>query len=98
MRATEFDWAPLESISKEPEKAGFYRLTRDNYWVVDDTDHIPVFRKYSMQCNANKEIVEDLVAKGLYGEAKVRVVFLEKAWIPIEPRDYSTRLKTRARK
>ena len=87
-----FTWVPLEKIQTEPEKGGLYKMLRDHYWVVDDTDHIPIFNGQSLQCHSNKEIVEAFSAK-LFKEVNIRIVFLERAWIPIRCHDFDISLK-----
>jgi len=89
---TKFTWIPLAQIQKEPENSGLYELVRSCYWIVDDTDHIPVSAGGSLQYNISKDLAE-AVAKNLFRKVDVHIVFLEKAWIPVSCADFDIKLK-----
>ena len=82
----DFIRVPISEAISIPEKGGFYRLIKNHYWQVDNSENILFYKNlYSPQCNMNKAIVESIAGKI---EEGMKAVLIENVWIKHNCEDY----------
>lgn len=87
--ATKYHWVYRADVIYPVQPYGIYKLLLSNYWIANDQGNL-LFWDGSPQCNSSKMLAESLL-KGTqkHLDEPARVVYIERAWVPLDPKDWT---------
>jgi hypothetical protein len=86
----DFTKIPIKDIIKIPDSSGIYEVMKNKYYIVTEDNCILKFRKFSIQCNQNDNIVKLLLNRvNFYPFDNLRCEFIET--IILKRSNYETR-------
>lgn len=87
-----FTKIPIKNLSEVPDNGAFYRIYKNHWWIVDESEENVFFYVLSKsemtpQCNKAKEVAEMLL-KHYNLDEKVKVIQIPVMFVKINPKDY----------
>lgn len=87
--SSKYRWVNRSDIIFPSDQYKTYRLIMQSYWIVNDMGD-PLFWDKSPQCNSSEELAKALL-RGTQKHVGTHafVTYIERAWVPVDPRDWS---------
>lgn len=86
--SSKYKWVNRSDIIFPDDQYKTYRLVLRNYWIVNDMGD-PLFWDKFPQCNPNRELAEAVLrSTQKHVGTHARVTYIERAWVPADPRDW----------
>ena len=87
--SSKYRWVNRSDIIFPDDHSKIYRLVMQSYWIVNDMGD-PLFWDKSPQCNSSEELAKAILrGTQKHLDTYAFVMYIERAWVPVDPRDYS---------